>query len=484
MLLQFLCRVVFVRTLGKEYLGVSGLFTNILTVLSFAELGVGGAIVFQLYKPLAQGDHEKINSLMALYKRAYQLIGTVIGVGGLMLLPFLKHIVKTELTIQESLYVIYLLYLFNTVSSYFLSYKKSIIIADQQIYLVNLYTQALNILQVLVQSVVLICFKNFILYLLIQIAFTLLINAIISLRADKMYPELREKAQPLPKNERQSIFANVRALALYKIGSTVLNGTDSILVSAMFSVGDVGLVSNYLMLNHSFSTILGKVTESFTASIGNLNVTGDTEQKYRVFREIFFLCAWLFGFVSIGMMLLAEQVVTAIFGAEYKISLTVQLALVVSFYVSSMQYAAFSYRTTTGLFRNVRAAPACAAMLNIALSIFLGKRIGLSGIYFATAISRFCTITVTDGCLVYRKVFAKNPLRYFAGYFGFAGLFVAIYFVIKQALILAPIGGIGGIIVKILLVTLLYHAIMLCLFFKTHEFQDLFQRGRRLLFRR
>ena len=484
MLLQFLCRVVFVRTLGKEYLGVSGLFTNILTVLSFAELGVGGAIVFQLYKPLAQGDREKIKSLMALYKRAYWLIGTVIGVGGLMLIPFLKFIVKTELAIQENLYVIYLLYLFNTVSSYFLSYKKSIIIADQQIYLVNLYTQALSILQVFAQAIVLICFKNYIFYLLIQIIFTVLVNVLISLRADKMYPELREKAQPLPKTERQSIYANVRALAVYKIGSTVLNGTDGILVSAMFSVSDVGLVSNYLMLNHAFSTVLGKVTESFTASIGNLNACSDAEQQYYVFREVFFLCAWLFGYVSIGMMLLAEPVITIIFGAEYRISIMVQLALVVSFYVSSMQYAAFSYRTTTGLFRNARAVPACAALLNIALSVFLGKHIGLSGIYFATAISRFCTITVTDGYLVYRKIFAKNPIRYFVGYFGFAGLFAGLYLVIKQAVQLITIGGSWEIIIKIVLVTLLYHIIMIGLFFKTREFQSLFGRVCRLLFHR
>ena len=484
LILQFLCRVVFVHALGKEYLGVSGLFTNILTVLSFAELGIGSSIMFHLYRPLASGDHEKIKSLMALYKHAYQIIGTFIGVSGILLLPFLKLIVQTDIDIQESLYVIYLLYLFNTVSSYFLSYKKSIIIADQRVYIVNLYTQLLNILQISLQVIVLLVSKNFILYLLIQICFTILVNIVISRRANKMYPELREKnVAPLPPEERREIFSNVRALAVYKIGSTVLNGTDNILVSAMFSVGDVGIVSNYLMINNAFSTILGKVTESFTASVGNLNTSGNIDQRYRVFKDIFFLCAWLFGYVSIGMMLLSDQVVGYIFGAEYIVLPSVRCALVISFYVSSMQYAAFSYRTTNGLFKQGKIAPACAAVLNIVLSVFLGSKIGLSGIFFATAISRFFTITITDGYLVYRKVFKMNPIKYYVKYFGFVGLFVVIYYVIEQVLQYVPSNGLLWIIAEILIVTVLYHGIMICLFHKTTEFQDIYQKACRLIFR-
>ena len=252
----------------------------------------------------------------------------------------------------------------------------------------------------------------------------------------------------------------------------------------MFSVGDVGIVSNYLLISSAFSTILGKVTESFTASVGNLNACGSQEQKYRIFRDIFFLCAWLFGYVTIGMMLLADPVVSLVFGSEYIVPAAVRYALVISFYVSSMQYAAFSYRTTNGLFRQGRAAPACAALLNIILSVILGKLIGLSGIYFATAISRFCTITVTDGCLVYRKVFGKNPLRYFACYFGFAGLFVAVFLVLERILPCVPLEGVRGIMVRILLVTVLYHGLMFFLFRKTAEFQDLLQKGRWLLFHR
>lgn len=473
LLLQFVGRAVFVKTLGRDYLGVSGLFTNVLTVLSFAELGIGNAMIFSMYKPLAENDTGKLNSLMTLYKKAYRYIGLFIAVAGVCLIPFMDLIIREKPAITDDLTLIYLLYLFNSVSSYFFVYKKSIITADQKLYIVNLYHQVANVLQVIFQIVFLLLTHNFIVYLLIQIIFTVLNNAVTARKANKMYPFLREPAEPVSAAERSSIFKDVKALAMYKLGSTVLNGTDNIIVTAMFSVGDVGLVSNYVMINSAFTTILGRITEAFTASIGNLNVDNDREKQYSVFKKLFFLCAWMFGFVTVGILLLASDVVTVWLGSEYVLDYNTVVALAVSFYVSSMQYSAYAFRTTSGLFVQGRFAPVLAAVLNIVLSILLARMMGLCGIFFATAISRFGTVGVVDGILIFRKRFKTNPLIYFGMYFAYAALFAVMYFGINAVISQIALGGIAGLAVKIAVVTVIFNLVMIMIFGRTSAFREL-----------
>ena len=288
-----------------------------------------------------------------------------------------------------------------------------------------------------------------------------------------MYPFLKEDAQPLPKDEKKGIFRNIKALAAYKLGSTVLNGTDNIIITALFSVGNVGLVSNYVMINSAFTTILGKITDAFTASVGNLNVNTDTEKKYHVFKKIFFLCAWMFGFASVGILLLADEVVTVWVGGKYVLDYSTVVALTLSFYVSSMQYAAYAFRTTSGIFVEGRMAPIAATVLNIVLSILMGRKMGLCGVFFATSISRFFTIVVVDGMLIYRKLFNRSPLRYYGMYFAYLGLFVILFFGIGKIIGLITVCGIPGLILRILTVTLIFNAIMIAIFANTDIFREL-----------
>ena len=192
-LLGFVNRTVFVYILGAEYLGVNSLFTDILTVLSFAELGIGNAMVFSLYKPIARGDQEKIKSLMKLYAKTYQIIGIVIAGLGICLIPFIGHIVGDVSYIKENIILLYLLFLLNSVISYFFVYKKSLIIACQKNYIVDIYQQIFYAFQVVVQILFLTITKQFIIYLMLMVATTFLNNYFVAKKADKMYPFLKEK---------------------------------------------------------------------------------------------------------------------------------------------------------------------------------------------------------------------------------------------------------------------------------------------------
>lgn len=473
LLLNFTNRTFFIKLLGSEYLGISGLFTNILTILSFAELGIGNAIVFSLYKPLAEKDNEKIKSLMLLYKKAYRFIGMFVAVAGIACIPFMDFIIKDKPNISENLIVIYLMYLFNTASSYFYSYKKSIIIADQKNYIVTIYAQVFNTVRMLIQIVCLYLTHDFMLYLIIQIGSTLLDNIALYIKSNKMYPFLKEEAVDLEKSEKKSIFSNVKALVMYKFGSIILNGTDNIIISAMVGVKAVGLVSNYLLIINAFASILRKILDAFTASVGNLNATGTDQQRYGVFNKMFFINTWLYGFLSVGVLALVQEAITWWIGGEFLLPFLVEFAVILHFYVNGVHNAAYTYRTTLGYFVQGRYTPVCAAILNIILSIVLCKYIGLSGIFFATSISRFFVIQIVDVALVYKKTFKISPFKYYLKFFMFFLVYIGIYIIIEAGMQYITISGIWGLIVKAVFITLVYNLIMFVLFGRTSEFKDL-----------
>lgn len=295
-LLGFLSRTAFIWVLGKELLGINSLFTEILTMLSFAELGIGNAFVYSLYKPLAERDNVKLGSLMRLYAKAYKGIGLLIGVLGLCLLPFLKMLVGDVAVDDSLLYTIFLMYVFNTAVSYFFVYKTSLIVADQKNYIVLIAQEGFHAVQVAVQVAILLLTGNYVLFMAITVACTIGTNAFLAHKADKMYPFLLEKTvKPLSVEERNEIVANVKSLVVYKLGSTVLGGTDSIFISAIINVVTVGFYSNYKLLVDLFTSLGSQVVSSITASVGNVNASEGKERKEAIFDGLLCASAWFFG---------------------------------------------------------------------------------------------------------------------------------------------------------------------------------------------
>ena len=230
-IVSFIARIFFIRTLGREYLGLNGLFTNILTILSLAELGVGEAITYSLYKPLAENDIRKCTMLMQVYKKVYNVIGIAILLVGVALTPFLPLIIKDMPNIPY-INLIYILFVVNTSVSYFFSYKRNLIIADQKRYIATFYRYLAHIVFTFLEIVYLVFFKNFIGYLIIMIAATLADNLMVSRKAMKMYPYLNSKEKiPLDKESKNNIIKNTKAMMMHKVGGVVVNSTDNILLS-------------------------------------------------------------------------------------------------------------------------------------------------------------------------------------------------------------------------------------------------------------
>lgn len=473
-ILSFVSRTIFIYVLGVEYLGVNGLFTNILMLLSFAELGIGNAIIYGMYKPLAIDDKEKIKSLMALYKKAYKAIGLFVLIAGLLVIPFMDYIIKDTPNIYENISLIYVLFLLNTSLSYFFVYKKSIITADQKNYVVLLYQQLFKIGQILAQILFLLITGQYLIFLFIQIVTTLMNNIYVSRKADKMYPFLKEgQVRSLEKEEQSSIFANVKALFLYKFGSVVLNGTDNIIISAVIGITAVGLNSNYMLIISTLKVFVGQIMSGFTASIGNLNAVGTNEAKEKVFNKMFFISAWIYGFCAVGLYLFLNKFINLWIGESFVFSDLVVFAIVLHFYVNSVHFTAYTYRVTMGLFIQGRWAPLAAAVINVVLSFWLGSTIGIAGIFFATSIARLLTTGIVDPILVYRNGFDKSPLRYYFRYFFFVGLFIGLYFLMKLSVSFISIAGLSGLIIEVVVVSLLFNIIMAAIFWKYQDFVEI-----------
>lgn len=483
-LLGFASRTIFVKVLGSEYLGVNSLFTEILTMLSFAELGIGNAMVFSLYKPLAEKDHNKIKSLMKLYARCYQAIGIIIAVLGVCVVPFLDRIVGHVSYVKEDIALLYLLFLLNSVLSYFFVYKKSLIIADQRNYIVEIYHQVFHVIQVVVQSVFLILTKEFISYLLIVITCTFLNNFFVAKRADKMYPYLREKNVDKPeKSELKGIVENVKALVIYKVGGILLESTSSLFISTLINVVTVGLYANYKIVVNIFKTIGSNVMNSIIASVGNLNAVASSEKKLSVFKEIFYINVWFFGFTAVGLCVFLTDFINIWLGDGFAIGFDAMFAACVYYYVSNMHYPCFTYRTTAGLFVFGKYVPVFASVISLVLSYTLGTIGGLAGILWASVFARVFSYEIIDPIIIYKRVFNTSSLKYFAMYTAYLGLVLVDGYVSYLVISLIPFEGIFGFAAKAVVLSIVYNAVFFLVTIRTPEFSSLLGRVKNVVTR-
>lgn len=478
----FIARGVFIRCLSIEYLGINGLFSNILTLLSFAELGIGNAIIFSMYKPLKYNDIPLIKSLMALYKNAYNIIAAAVGISGILFIPFLKYLIKDPPVIKENLTAIYLLYLLNTIITYLFTYKKSILTADQRDYIVSIWQNIFYIIQQIIQVIVLIFNHNFIKYLCIQVICSLLNNLVISKIANKIYPYITEKnIDKLPDDEKKLIFKNIRALAVSKVSGVVMNGTDNVIISKILGLVSVGLASNYTLIINSVNDVIWSALSGITASVGNMNAGENSDHKKEVFDQVYLISYWIYSFICVCLLILLTPFIKIWLEDKYIVDSLTVFGLVWIIYTSGVNFPAYTFRTTMGFFDQVKYIYIASAAVNVILSIIMGRCLGMAGVFLATSISRLCTIEIADGIYVYRDGLGISPNFYFKKYCLTFLLFLINYFCSKAAVSLISIDGIIGFIFKCITCIFISNFILIICFFKTKTFNDVIQRLRVVL---
>lgn len=471
LIVSFVSRIFFINILGKEYLGLNGLFSNILSVLSLAELGVGEAIIFGLYKPLAEKDEFKCKMLMQFYKKIYIVVGLLIFVLGILITPFLNVFIK-EIPNINGISLIYLLFVINTSVSYFFSYKRNLIIADQKKYYVTIYRYLFFFIVNLLQIIYLLLFKDYIGFLIIQIIFTVLENITISKKADLLYPYLKDKKSiPLDEESKRQIIVNTKALMMHKVGGVAVSATDNIILSSFVSVSAVGIYSNYFLVTNALNVITSQIFSSITASVGNLFAIGNKNNQYSVFKKIDFLCYWIQCFTAACLITLFNPFISLWLGKDYLFNFEIVLILVINYYIYGMRKSVVTFKEAAGLFTADKWKSIIEGIINLIVSIILVNKIGIVGVFVGTLISSLLTCVWIEPFALFKYGFKIKPFAYFNNYiirFFITSFICFINYKLAHIVIFSNVYF--GFIYMLLISLVIPNIIMIIIFHKSEEF--------------
>lgn len=476
LLLQFVLRTVLIYYMGAEYLGLNGLFTNIFSFLNLAELGIGSAIVFSMYKPIAENDIEKVKALQNLYKKFYTIISLVVGMIGLAITPFIKYLMSGGVTVDINIYILYLMYLLYTLVGYWSAHKRSLLFAYQRNDVENKIKTVCIIGMTICQIIVLIAFRNYYIYFSISILFSLIECVLIRAVANKLFPNINGKAEKLDAETKKQISKNVTALSMHKIGGAVVFSTDNILISAFLGVVVLGAYSNYAMIVSSLTSIFALLSNALLASAGNLVASSSVEYVYERFKKINFVFVYLSSFCTICLIVLIQPFIQKwTGGGEYVLDFLTVVAICLSFYFMRMRTGVNVFKDAAGIFWQDRWKPIVEAIVNLVASIVLVKLIGLSGIFVGTIISTLVAPFWVEPCVLYKYYFKRSVKSYFVRYLldflvMCAGCVIT-YFICS----FIPDGSIWMLILKFIVCIVVSNMLLILAYFPTKEFKELFE---------
>lgn len=408
LVLSFFGRRIFLQYLSVDYLGINGLYSNILTVLSLAELGLDTAVIYSLYKPVADGNEALINSLLVYFKKIYFVLAGVIFLIGMALVPFLHFLIKSELNRQDLIYY-YLIFLANTIASYFVAHKVALLSAYQEQRVQKMVVLSSNLVLQILHIIVLVVWKSYYLYVLATLLTTIISNIALGCVCDRIHPNIKKKLPPVD-FDKKPIREKVYSTFLYKVGAVLVTNTDNILISVLVSTAAVGLYSNYYVIYGSIQGFIAIITLSLISSLGNLGVSGDEKRQYEIFNFALLFYHFTAALGLVGFSALLNDVVELWLGAEYLLEWHTAFLIALNFYISNAISPVWMYHEAYGLFDQVRYLMLARAAVNLVLSVLLGMIWGTFGILLATAISLVVTSFWYEPIILFKKVF-HLPVR-------------------------------------------------------------------------
>lgn len=482
LVLQFVLRTVLIYVMGAEYIGLNGLFTNIFSFLSLTELGIGSAIVFSMYKPIAENDIEKVKTLQNLYKKFYSIIIIVIFALGMVLTPFLKFFVNGEVPSDINIYVLFVMYLLNTLVGYFCAHKRSLLFAYQRNDVENKIRTFCLLLSTVLQVIVLLVFKNYYVYFSISILFMVVECVLIYRTANKMYPEIRGKSNPLDADTKKEVVKNVTALSMHKIGSAVVFSTDNILTSIFCGIVVLGAYSNYSLITAALTSMFALFINALQGSVGNLVASQTNEYAYSRFKVLRLIFSYLSAFTTICLVVLLQPFIKLWTNdAIYLLDFSTVILICLSFYFSRMRVSVGTFKDAAGLFWNNKWMPIAESLVNLGVSIVLGYFMGINGIFIGTIVSTLVAPFWVEPYVLYKHYFKRGVADYFKRYvldfIIMLGACAVCYFVCS----LIPDGNIWLLIAKFAACIALSNVLLILAYFKTKEFKDLWKMGKGML---
>lgn len=468
--LGFVGRTVFIKTLATEYLGINGLFTNILMLMSLAELGVGTAIEYNLYKPVADNEEAEITGLINLFKEIYRLIALFIFILGICIIPFLGNIIKESSFDISYLRIVFSLYLLQTVSSYFFAYKFVILNVNQKQYVITNTDTIFRIASTGVNIIILILTKNFIFYTVFNIFSAIIRNIILSSIIDRRYPYLK-KNNTINREKRRNVFEDTKNIFIGRLSYTILTATDNIVISAFINILTVGLFSNYTMLIGYINGFIGSITGSTQPSIGNMLVTESKEYSYNIIKKMTFIIFILASYCSVSILCLINPFIKIWIGRGYLLGFFTVAVCVVNFYIQLIKGPLWQTLSVSGLFKKDKYISIIGAISNIAFSIILVQLLGVAGVILGTIISQ--TIQLIMKIILLFRQFLKISYREYSLimilYFLITAIECGVSFWICSLINLQS--AIFSLLLKAFLCLIIPNIVNYLIFFKTEEFK-------------
>lgn len=386
-LFPFVMRTVMLHTIGIGYLGLNGLFTSVLQILSISELGIAGAIVYSMYEPVAKQDHKKLCAILRLYRIVYGLIGLAVFLLGTAMIPFLPKLISSDVPPDINIYVLYMMYLVSTACSYsFLSYRCSLLQAHQHHYVISKINLVTMTLQFILQILFLLLFRNYYIYIVTQFAVQLVNQIAVYLAAKRRYPELKPEGS-IDKQLMKDIFRKVKGLFCGKISGIILTSSDTVIISMFLGLTTLAIYQNYFFIVTAVIGFLSSITTGSMAGIGNSLITETVEKNYLSFRRFTFLIAWIVTVCTNCFLVLFQPFMELWMGSDKMLPMSMVIWFCLYFFVFEYNQLLNTYRDCAGLWHEDQLRPLVMALVNLLLNLFLVRYIGLYGIIASTVVS-------------------------------------------------------------------------------------------------
>lgn len=472
-LLGFGYRTLFIAILSVEYLGINGLFTNVLQILSLAELGITTAIVYRFYDPIKNNDVYKVGKLMNFFKRVYMIIALSIFIIGVMIMPFIPYLINTTDSLPEdiNLYTIYFLFLINTISTYLFSYKLSLLNADQKNYVFSMLDLFTTFCRYLLQFVLLIITRDYTITLASGIATTIICNFIFSAWVTRQYRDVFQVKEMLEKEERRIIFSDTRACMYHKVGGCVLTGTDNVILTKFVNLAATGIYSNYLLIIQNLQNALGQLLGNYVSSLGNARLSLDANNYYSIFKKMNFLGMWITGLSTTCLFLGIDDFIVLWLGRSFVFDKLVTIVLCLEFFLMISTTVANAFTNASGLFVKDKIRPLIEAIINLIVSVVLTIKFGIIGVFLGTVISNLCTLFWRVPLVLYRYEFKRGTKDYWLNYLFFSVITVFVSLIV-EVLFARDILVSSWImwIVKIIVGVMLYNILIIAFANKKEEY--------------
>jgi len=415
LLVPFIIRTIILKKLGEEYLGISSLFSSIIQILNLSELGIGAAVVFNLYKPIAENDEPKINAYLNLLKKTYRIIGTIILFTGIMAMPFIPNLISGGYPSNINIYILFAIYLLNTVLSYYLfSYENSLLVAFRRDDIESKINLIINFLMYSVQIILLIALKDYYLYAICMPIFTILLNLVRHNIVKHKFNRYECKGK-LGQEDVKIVKKKIFALMGHKIGLPLTNSIDTIVVSSFLGLATLACFTNYSYVFSAIGGILTICYSSLTSSIGNSIITQTKEKNYDNFKLLTFINLWVVTVISVCLICVLQNFIEVWFGENMLMPFYVVIGIGAEFFFAYMRFIVNTYKDAAGMWTEDILKPYIIAIGNLVLNVVFIKvfNMNVGGVLLATILLRLFVALPWETHVLFKKYFNINPKRYY-----------------------------------------------------------------------